>query len=139
MKYLLDTNVISEVVKPKPNKNVINWMTDIPNNFFYLSILTIGEIRTEVEKLHDKRKKQNLILWLEHELPEMFESRILPINFEVADRWGRLKAESKKPIAAIDSLIAATALHYDIALVTRNISDFENYTNLELINPWESY
>lgn len=136
MKYLIDTNVISEMVKPKPNANVISWLSKIPSSFFCLSVLTIGEIRTGLEKVQDKKQKQKLLFWLEHELLMMFESRIIPISFEVADRWGKLKAETKQTLAAIDSLIAATALHHDLALVTRNVTDFANYPHLELINPW---
>lgn len=138
MRYLLDTNVISEIVKTKPNTNALNWLSTIPNSYFFLSVLTIGAIRTGIEKISDKKRKQKLLLWLEQDLVQMFKSRILPIDFEVAERWGRLRAEAKQSLAAVDSLIAATALHYDMTLVTRNISDFVGYPSLQLINPWES-
>lgn len=137
MKYLIDTNVISELVSPKPNRNVINWFNKIPSETVYLSVLTIGEIRKGIEKLNDSKRKQQLLPWLEHELPKMFDRRILSISVEVADRWGRLLSQTTRTLPAIDSLIAATALHHDMALVTRNITDYNSCQNLELINPWE--
>lgn len=135
MSYLLDTNVLSETIRPTPNKGVIKWINDIPNNALYLSVLTLGEIRKGVEKITDVKRKQKLKLWLEYELPAWFENRILFIDKFVADRWGRLQGQSKHPTPAIDSLLAATALHHDLALVTRNERDFKHFP-LEIINPW---
>lgn len=136
MNYLIDTNIISELVSAKPNPNVIKWFEQIPLEAVYLSVLTIGEIRKGIEKLNDSKKKQQLLPWLEHELPKMFDMRIIPISVEVADRWGRLLNLSNRTLPAINSLIAATALHYDMTLVTRNTQDFSDCQNLELINPW---
>ena len=136
MKYLIDTNIISELVSAKPNVNVLKWFDQIPPEVVYISVLTIGEIRKGIEKLKDSKKKRQLLLWLEHELPRMFDRRIVSISIEVADRWGRLLGNSAKTLPAIDSLLAATALHYDMALVTRNTEDFTECQNLELINPW---
>lgn len=136
MSYLLDTNVISEIVSVKPHANVISWLKQIPTHSFFLSVLTLGEIRKGIEKTKNNPRKKKLLIWLEHDLPKMFDQRILAISIEVADRWGRLQSEVKRSLPAIDSLIAATALHHDMALVTRNIEDFHDCPGLEIINPW---
>ena len=137
MSYLIDTNVISELVKPKPDKNVVKWMSCVPDTSLYLSVLTLGELRKGIEKIHEQVKKEKLRIWLEHELPDWFGDRFLSIDNDVAQRWGRLLAQNKNPVSAIDSLIAATALHFDLALVTRNTIDFKLFHELQIINPWE--
>lgn len=136
MKYLLDTNVISELVSTKPNSNVTAWIEEIPINSFFLSVLTLGEIRKGIEKVKHGKRKKKLLIWLEHDLIGMFEERILTITAPVADRWGRLQYQVTRTLPAIDSLIAATALHYDMSLVTRNTEDFSDCPGLEVINPW---
>lgn len=136
MSHLLDTNVISELVRPKPNKNVLAWFKNIPNDVLHLSVLSIGEIRKGVESLNQHDRKEKLRIWLENDLPDWFGDRLITINQAVTDRWGRLQFEMKHSIPAIDSLIAATALHYDFRLVTRNVKDF-TYPGLITINPWE--
>jgi hypothetical protein len=135
MSYLLDTNIVSETVRRNPNKAVIAWLDQLPGEALYVSVLTIGEIRKGIEALTDRRRREKLRLWLEHELPTWFEERVLPIDLAVADRWGRLLAEMRRPVPAIDSLLAATALYYELRLVTRNSADFE-YPGLEVINPF---
>lgn len=117
---------------------MVHWFQRIPYHAVFLSVLTIGEIRKGVEKIKDQTRKKKLLIWLEHELVEMFTGRILAVTLEVADRWGRLQHEVTRTLPAIDSLLAATALHYDMALVTRNTSDFSDCPGLEIINPWES-
>ena len=136
MSYLLDTNVISELVRPKPDKNVLAWFGNMPDDALYLSALTLGEIRKGVESLSDSSRREKLRVWLEHDLREWFGPRILPIGSEVADRWGRLLADAGRPVPSIDSLLAATALHHELRLVSRNVKDFK-YTGVEVINPWE--
>lgn len=137
MSYLLDTNVISEIVKAAPDKNVLAWFRTIPDEALYISVLTLGEIRKGTEAVKDLKRKEKLRLWLEIELPRWFEERILEIDQHVADRWGRLQGEMNKPIPAIDSLIAATALQHDLRLVTRNIKNFQ-YPSLQVICPWNA-
>lgn len=137
MSYLLDTNVISEVVRSNPNKNVIEWFKSVPDEALFISVLTIGEIRKGTETVKDHKRREKLRLWLEIELPRWFADRILDIDLHIADRWGRLQSEIKKPIPAIDSLLAATALHHDLRLVTRNTKDFK-YPLLQVICPWNN-
>lgn len=136
MSYLLDTNVVFELVRPKPDAAVLEWFATTPDNALFLSVLTLGEIRKGVEKLTDAQRREKLRIWLEHDLLGWFGQRILPIGPEVADHWGRLLAQVGRPLPAIDSLLAATALHHDLRLVTRNTRDFD-YAGLEIINPWE--
>ncbi len=139
MKYLLDTCVISELVAKKPNPKVINWIDSIDPDSAYLSVITIGEIRKGIEKLPDSRRKTTLHSWLIEELLARFSGRILPIDTEVVLMWGQLigslESDGKK-MAAIDSLIAATALHNHCSLVTRNETDFK-HTGIAIINPWD--
>src|SRR3990172_7119933 len=110
MSYLLDTNIVSETVRRNPNKAVISWLDAVPGEALFVSVLTLGEIRKGVEALADRRRREKLRLWLEHELPAWFEGRVLPIDLAVADRWGRLLAEVGRPVPAIDSLLASTPL-----------------------------
>jgi hypothetical protein len=136
MSYLLDTNVISETIRREPNKQVIGWLEHIPAEALFVSVLTLGELRQGIEIPADKKRREKLRLWLEHELPAWFEERVLPIDLAVAKRWGKLLAEVRRPVPTIDSLLAATALHFELRLVSRNTVDF-NYPGLEVINPWQ--
>ena len=137
MSYLLDTNVVSETVRRRQNKLVIGWLEQVPAEALFVSVLTLGEIRKGIERLEDKKRREKLRLWLEHDLPEWFEGRVLSVDLAVADRWGRLLAEVGRPVPTIDSLLAATALHYELRLVTRNARDFD-YPEVEVINPWQN-
>ena len=137
MSYLLDTNVVSETVRNQPNRLVIEWLDQIPAQALFVSVLTLGEIRKGIEGLTDKKRREKLRIWLEHDLTDWFEVRVLPVDIAVADRWGRLVAEAGRPVPTIDSLLAATALHHELRLVTRNASDFL-YPGLEVINPWQN-
>ena len=135
MSYLLDTNVISELVRSKPSKAVLAWFENIPSEALHISVLTLGEIRKGIESMPDGARREKLRLWLEHELADWFGSRILPVDIPIADRWGRLLAQVKRPVPSIDSLLAATALHHELRLVTRNQKD-SDCPGLEVINPW---
>lgn len=135
MSYLLDTNIVSETIRRNPNKPLISWLDKIPGEALFISVLTFGEIRKGIEALPDRKRREKLRLWLEHDLPEWFEGRVLPVDLAVADRWGRLLADVRRPVPTIDSLLAATALHYELRLVTRNSGDFA-YPGLEVINPF---
>jgi len=133
--YLLDTNVICEVAKANPALAVLSWFEQVPDSTLYLSVLSLGEIRKGVERLPEGQKKERLRLWLEQELPEWFEDRLLVIDHAIAERWGTLLAQAARTLPAIDSLLAATALHHELRLVTRNQADFE-IPGLTVINPW---
>lgn len=135
MSYLVDTNVLSELRRKAPNGGVIDWFARRPASTLFLSVLTLGEIRKGIEGLADAERRMALTDWLEADLPTFFTGRILAVDAPVADRWGRLVAAAGRPVPAIDSLLAATALHHDLALVTRNERDFADF-GLQVINPW---
>lgn len=135
MSYLLDTNVLSELRRKMPDAKVVDWFSKRPSASLYLSVLTLGEIRKGIEACGDAAKRQTLLDWLETDLPLFFAGRILPIDAAVAERWGRLTAAAGRPLPAIDSLIAATAIEHDLTLVTRNVKDFDGLS-VELFNPW---
>ena len=136
MSYLIDTNVLSELRRREPNPGVVAWFEERPAITLYLSVLTLGELRKGVEALPQGKRKLKLMNWLNVDLLQFFFGRILPIDLEVADRWGRLLAATKQPLPAIDSLLAVTAMTHDLCLVTRNGRDF-NHPGLEVINPWD--
>ena len=135
MSFLIDTCVLSELVKPRPAQEVSEWVDAAPPDTLFVSVLTFGEIRKGVEKLPDGRRRATIVAWLETDLPKWFEDRVLPIDAGVADEWGRLVARPGN-IPAIDSLIAATALRHRLAVVTRNEADFAA-TGVDLLNPWK--
>ena len=133
MSYLLDTNVVSELRRKLPNPGVVSWFSDRPASTLFLSVLTLGELRKGSEGAPDATRRMALSDWLETELPRFFAGRMLNLDAPIADRWGRLIAAAGRP--AIDSLLAATAAHHGLSLVTRNARDFEGL-GIEVINPW---
>lgn len=137
MTYLIDTNVLSELRRKSPNRDVVEWVSLRPASTLYLSVLTLGEIRKGVESVQQPDRRRILLDWLESDLPTFFTGRILDVDGRIADRWGRLLAAAGRPLPAVDSLIAATALQYNMALVTRNARDF-SFPELEVINPWDA-
>jgi len=138
--FVLDTNCISALVKVKPNPLVVQWIEETDERLLYLSVLTLGEIRKDTAVLPAGKHKAKLESWLELELKTRFNDRILPIDEEVAEHWGVLSAHAKaigKPLAVIDGLLAATALHYNLAIVTRNAANFAE-TNVSIVCPWDA-
>lgn len=138
--YLLDTNCISELVRIKPEPRVMSWMQAVEETLLYLSVLTLGEIRKGLAGLPQGKQRTHLETWLEIELGARFAGRILPIDVSVADRWGLLAATAKregKTLSTIDGLLAATALHHNLTVVSRNVSDFAE-TRVQVLNPWKA-
>jgi predicted nucleic acid-binding protein len=138
--YLLDTCVISEVAKPKPEKSVIRWIEGCDEESLFLSVLTIGEIQKGIARISDNTRRIKFQQWLDTNLRQRFVYRILSINEAVAMTWGLVqgKAEaSGRPLPTIDGLLGATALVHNLALVTRNEPDFLA-TGANVFNPWNS-
>jgi predicted nucleic acid-binding protein len=132
--FLLDTNVISELVRPRPNPRVTHWLDSIDEELLFLSVLTLGEIRKGITALASARKVR-LEAWLSGGLIPRFESRILAIDQAIAERWGQITgslAAQGTPLPVIDGLLAATALDHNLTLVTRNVS----LTGVAVFDPW---
>jgi len=139
LKYLLDTCVISELIKPEKNNKVVKWIKKRKESSLFISVLTIGEIQKGISKLPDSHKKEYLKTWVDNDLKKRFAGRILEITEEIATSWGEIQAKSEsegKKMPVIDSLIAATAIKNNLTVVTRNIKDIEN-SGCKSINPWE--
>jgi predicted nucleic acid-binding protein len=136
--FLLDTNCISELIRPKPEQRVLDWMDAADESLLYLSVLTVGEIRKGLAELAQSKRRTQLETWLEVDLRARFAGRILPIDGPVADRWGQLAGDAKrqgKTLAVIDGLLAASALQHNLTVVSRNTSDFV-HTRVSVLNPW---
>jgi predicted nucleic acid-binding protein len=135
LSYLLDTNVLSELRRKSPDETVVEWFARRPPSTLYLSVLTLGELRKGIEGVADSKRRMSLNDWLESDLPAFFVGRILPVDAQVAERWGRLVATAGRPLPAIDSLLGATAAQHGLSIVTRNGTDLA-YMGLDIINPW---
>ena len=140
MNYLIDTCVISEFVKRKPNDHVRNWFNQQQETDLFLSAISIAEIKKGIYKIKSSQPERALKLhnWLDR-LELSFSQRILPINNDVLEQWAQLSASMERKgetLAVMDSLIAATASHYDLTISTRNVNDF-NALPLKIINPFE--
>jgi toxin FitB len=138
MNFLLDTNVISEPMKARPNAGVLAWLAQIDEDSVFLSVVTITELRYGIERLASGRRRDRLDGWLRKDLISRFGERILPVDLEIADAYGRLVARCEslgRPIEPRDAFIAATAEVHGLSLVTRNASDFET-TVKSIVTPW---
>jgi predicted nucleic acid-binding protein len=136
--FLLDTNVLSEPMKERPNSRVVAWLSEANEDQVFVSVVTITELRYGVERLATGKRRQRLDGWLRKDLISRFAGRILPIDLRIADACGGLMARSEsmgRPIEARDAFIAATAEVHGLTLVTRNTADF-GPTLKAIVNPW---
>ncbi|MDO8955126.1 MAG: type II toxin-antitoxin system VapC family toxin [Gammaproteobacteria bacterium] len=137
MKFLMDTNVISETLKPEPDRKAMKWLREQSMSNLHLSVFTIGEILKGVKLKADGSRKTLLQHWIEIEIPEKFKGRIIPIDIKVMEAWSTIIAENSKTgrsLPVVDSLIAATAIAYNLKLITRNVKDFDGI--VDYINPF---
>ena len=138
MSFLLDTNVLSETRRPKPAPRVIEWLDRLDEDRAFISVVTLAEIRRGVALMQRGRRRDALSIWLARDLVDRFARRILLVDEKTAFAWGDLMAEAKRRglgLAAMDGLIAATAIAYGLTLVTRNVQDFRGLA-VELLDPW---
>lgn len=136
--FLIDTCVISEFTKPSPDLGLVTWLAKIEPSILYLSAITVGELQYGIGLQTEKKKRDFLDRWLRSDVLVEFEGRILSFDSDVARRWGGLRAKARSngnPVPTIDSMIAATALHHNVAIVTRNVTDFHRI-GVDVVNPW---
>ena len=139
MSLLLDTCVLSEVVRPRPDPAVLDWIAGQPEHTLFLSVITIGELAKGASKLADGPRRQEIETWIEGDLARRFRDRLLPVDLAVARSWGEMLGAAERrgtPLPAIDALIAATAHVHGCAVVTRNEIDLRP-TGIEVVNPWK--
>jgi predicted nucleic acid-binding protein len=138
--FLLDTNCVSELVRIKPEPRLLEWMEAAEETLLHLSVLTLGEIRKGLAAFPQGKRRTRLEAWLEVDLRSRFSGRILPVDAAVADRWGLLATQARRKRATlpiIDGLLAATALHHNLTIVSRNVCDFAA-AQVPVLNPWEA-
>ena len=139
MSFLLDTNVVSEWVKPVPNPHVVQWLNEVDEDRVFLSVASLAEIRRGVESMDPGKRRDRLTDWLMRELPSRFEKRILDIDRRIADTWGMIMARGHKAglnLGSMDAFFAATAEVNRLTLVTRNLQHFQTL-GIPLLNPWQ--
>lgn len=140
MTFLLDTNVMSEWVKPRPHPGVVSWLAEVDEDRVFISVASLAEIRHGIELMTQGRHRQMLAAWLAEDLPSRFAGRILDVDRHIAAVWGAIMARSQQRganIGAMDALFAATAEARRLTLVTRNARHFQGLGVL-LHNPWEA-
>jgi predicted nucleic acid-binding protein len=136
MKYLLDTNIISEMQKSNCNQDVRVFIEQIPAEDMFVSAITMGELCYGMEKLPPGKKKHELAIWLYTQVAEWFRDRVIALDTEVLMEWGKLRARADRTLPVVDSQIAAAAITHHMTLITRNVKDFEDIEGINLINPW---
>ena len=136
--FLLDTNIPSEFSNPRPDPRVVQWVDSVPEDFVFISVVTLGELRKGCELLDIGKRRYELENWLEVEVRNWFAGRILPVTEAISERWGALDAKRQRlgqPLNIADGLIAATALEHGFTVVTRNVSDFREL-GVAVFDPW---
>ena len=136
MSWLLDTCVLSEPARKTPDPRVVQWLADQAEEELFISVLTLGELWKGAALLPDGRKRRQILLWLQRDIRQRFEGRILPVDETVSLAWGQLLADAERPLPAIDSLIAATAVAHQLTLATRNTEDMAD-SGAAVFNPWK--
>lgn len=140
MSFLLDTNIVSEWVKPEPNPRVVAWLQEIDEDRVFLSVATLAEIRRGIELMLPGKRRDRLTSWLAEALPTRFEGRILDIDGRIAQTWGIIMARGKRGglnVSTLDAFFAATAEVHQLTLVTRNTAHFLKL-GTPLLNPWQT-
>jgi toxin FitB len=138
LSFLLDTNVVSESVRPRPDRGVLGWLAEADEDLVFISVITLAELRRGVARLPASRRRSRLDEWLRHELPLRFAGRILGIDEEIAAEWGDVVAEREaagRPISSMDAFVAAITRVHALTLVTRNTVDFQGSVRA-IVNPW---
>jgi predicted nucleic acid-binding protein len=138
MNFILDTNVICELTKTKPNSQVIHWINSIDETRLFLSVITLGEIQKGIKKISNNEIKSRKLAHWYSQLKLRFKGRIITFDMAISEHWGSLSAALPSTVPAIDTLIAATASYHHCSLATRNTKDFSQF-NITLLNPWNDH
>lgn len=136
--FLIDTCAISEFAKKFPNLGLVSWLAKVDARIVFMSSVTIGELHYGIRLNSQAKKRETLERWLRAEVLSDFRDHILPFDDEVAECWGRIRADARKngnPVPVIDAMIAATAVRYNLTIVSRNESDFRRI-GTAVVNPW---
>lgn len=136
--YLLDTNVVSESIKPLPEPRVSRWLDEVDEGLVFLSVATVAEIQFGIERMPEGRRRAGVAAWLADELVPRFEDRLLPIDRQVAELWGVMMARGHRArtgLDAMDAFFAATAEARGLTLATRNVRHFASL-GIALLDPW---
>ena len=139
MKYLLDTCLLSETRRKVPNQGVVNWLESVDEDRLFISVVTLTEIQKGIVKLNEGPRRPAFQTWLDKDLSARFKGRVLGLSQEVALEWGVLLGSNERKgekLPLIDSLLASTAIQYNLTLVTRNTNDFGRMP-VRLLNPWD--
>ncbi len=136
--FLLDTNVVSELMKQKPHAQVLEWFAHQPVEDVSISVITIGEIVYGFHAMSEGKKKERLQSWFEINFLEWIGNRIFPLGESIMHDWAEIKANCQRTLPLMDSLLAATALASGSTLITRNTKDFEGIERLSIANPWDA-
>jgi toxin FitB len=138
---LLDTNVLSELMRPNPNDCVVQWIDALPEGDIWISAVTVGEIRLGLALLPEGRRKRILSDLAEQMFNEEFSEKCLPFDYQAAGEYAKIvssRSRQGRPITVEDAQIAAIAITADLVLATRNTKDFEGLEILKLVNPWKT-
>ena len=140
MAWLLDTNVLSELRRPRPDQKVVAFVTGCPLEQLHISVVTLAEIRFGIELVSEPSRRAELNDWLTHKVRPMFDGRVLPITEDIMLKWRLLVEEGRKTghtFSQPDLMIAATAIHHGLTVVTRDRSDYDK-ANAAVVNPWDA-
>ncbi len=140
MAWLLDTNILSELRRPKPEPKVVAFVAGQPLGDLYISVVTLAEIRFGIELVGEPNRRAELIEWLTHKVRPMFDGRVLPITEDIMLLWRLLVEDGRKAghtFSQPDLIIAATALHHGLTVVTRDRSDYDK-ARVPTVNPWDA-
>lgn len=141
MRYLLDTSIISEFAKPKPDKNLLAWLEATPEQRLHMSVVTLGELQQSISQLPVSANRQHIQAWLDDGLRVRFGERLLALGSEEWLLWGHLRGAAQQKgfqLPVVDGLIAATALYHRLVLVTRHESVFSKLSELQVVNPFSA-
>lgn len=137
MNWLLDTCVLSEPTRKTPDAKVVRWLAEQSEDALFISVLSLGELWKGAVSLPESRRRQQILAWLQRDIRRRFEGRVLPVDEQVSLAWGQLLADAGRPLPAVDSLIAATAVANHLTLATRNTEHMAD-TGAVVFNPWEA-